>query len=112
MYALEWYTYEDAINLQEKNSKIIMVDVVRSHCQYCVRMDKNVFQNYEMSEWISERFIPVKINLDNSKMPFDAEVKMTPTFYFIDKNKKLKKVIQGSWNIEDFKDLTKKIKGK
>ncbi|QOY51781.1 thioredoxin family protein [Candidatus Sulfurimonas baltica] len=109
--AIEWHTYEDALKLQEKSSKVIMVDVIRTECQYCIKMDKNVFADEEMSRWLQERFIPVKINLDTEKMPLDVEVKMTPTFYFLDKNKKIVKTIPGSWNIEDFKDLTKNIRG-
>jgi len=109
--ALDWHSYEEAIKLQEKNSKIIMVDVVREHCQYCKKMDKNVFSDKEMSKWLQERFIAVKIDLDVDNMPIDVDVKMTPTFYFLNKNKKIVKVIPGSWNIKDFKDLTKKIRG-
>ncbi|QOY54867.1 DUF255 domain-containing protein [Candidatus Sulfurimonas marisnigri] len=109
--ALEWHTYKDALKLQEKSSKVIMIDVIRTECQYCIKMDKNVFYNEEMSQWLEERFIPVKINLDNEEMPLDVEVKMTPTFYFLDKNNNIVKTIPGSWNIEDFKDLTKNIKG-
>ena len=109
--ALEWHSYDEAVKLQKTNSKIIMIDVVRSHCQYCIRMDENVFQDTEMSKWLEERFIPVKINLDMDEMPLNLEVKMTPTFYFIGKSEKVIKMIPGSWNIEDFKDLTKKIKG-
>lgn len=110
--ALDWYSYEEALKIQEKSSKIIMIDAVRDHCQYCKKMDKNVFANKEMGEWLQKRFIPVKIDLDKDEMPLDVEVKMTPTFYFLDKNKKVVKIIPGSWNIQDFKDLTKKIKGK
>lgn len=109
--AMDWKSYNDALVLQEKNSKIIMLDVVRTHCQYCIKMDREVFRDKDMSKWVSERFIPVKINLDENEMPLDVEVGMTPTFYFLDKEKKLLKVIPGSWNMEDFKDLTKNIKG-
>jgi len=109
--ALEWHSYDEALELQKQNSKLIMIDVVRADCQYCIRMDKNVFKNKEMSKWLNERFIPVKINLDIDKMPLDVVVSMTPTFYFIDKNIKIIKIIHGSWNIEDFKDLTQNIKG-
>jgi len=111
LLALDWLEFEDAQDLQKENSKIIMIDIVRSHCQYCIKMDKNVFQNKDMSKWIEDRFIPVKINLDEDILPIDVEVRMTPTFYFIDKNQKVLKKIPGSWNIQDFKDLTKKIKG-
>lgn len=109
--ALEWHTYEDAIELQKKNSKIIMIDVMRTHCQYCIKMNEDVFNNKEMSEWLQERFIAVEINLDIDDMPLDVKVQMTPTFYFLDKNKKILKTIPGSWDIENFKELVKNIKG-
>ena len=109
--AMDWHTYEEAVKLQEKNSKIIMIDAVRTYCQYCKKISKEVFEDKEMTKWIQERFISVKLNLDFDDMPLDLEVKMTPTFYFIDKNQKIVKIIPGSWNIEDFKELTEKIKG-
>jgi len=112
LFALDWHTYEDAVKLQKKNSKIIMIDVVRTHCQYCTKMNKDVFKDKEISKWLKERFIPVKINLDIDDIPLDIKVKMTPTFYFLDTKQKIIKKIPGSWNIKDFKDLTKKIRGK
>ena len=48
--------------------------------------------------------------MDFDDIPLNLNPKMTPTFYFISKEEKILKVIPGSWNIEDFKDLTRKIK--
>lgn len=108
--AVEFHSYEDALKMQKKSKKIIMIDVVRSGCHYCEDMDRDVFKDKEMSKWLEERFIAVKINIDNEKLPFDLKVNFTPTFYFLDVDKKILKKIPGSWNIEDFKDLTKGIK--
>jgi len=110
LFAVEFYSYEDALKLQKKSNKIIMIDVVRSGCQYCEDMDREVFQNEAMSKWLDERFISVKLNLDNDKLPLDLQVHFTPTFFFVDTNGKIVKKIPGSWNIQDFKDLTKGIK--
>lgn len=109
-YAIEFHSYRDAIALQKKNHKVIMLDIVRTHCHYCIDMQKNVFDNPSMSKWLEERFIVVKINHDSDKLPLGIEVNFTPSFYFIDKNQKILKTIPGAWNIEDFKDLTRKIK--
>jgi len=111
LFALHWLSYAEALDMQQKNSKIIMIDVVRTHCKYCIKMDKDVFEDEKFSHWIEERFLPVKINLDKQQLPFEIEVKMTPSFYFFDSGKNLIKMIPGSWNISDFKDLTKNIKG-
>jgi thioredoxin-related protein len=110
IHAIEWLSYDEAKVLQKKNHKPIMLDVMRDTCHYCKKMDKEVFDNKEMAQWLQERFILVQINLDEDLMPIDEEVTFTPTFYFLDENGKILKKIPGSWNIQDFKDLTRKIK--
>ena len=109
LYGLEFHSYEDALKLQKKNNKIIMIDVVRTDCHYCEEMNENVFQDKEMSKWLQERFIPVQINLDDKKLPLGIQVHFTPSFFFVNSKQEIVKKIPGSWNIEDFKDLTKKI---
>ena len=110
LWSMNFYSYEEALEMQKKNKKIIMLDAMRSDCHYCIEMEKNVFDNPEMAVWIEERFIPVKVNLDFDKLPLGLEVYFTPTFFFIDENQKILKKVPGSWNIQDFKDLTKNIK--
>ena len=108
--AFEWLSYEKALEVQKKSHKPIMLDVMRDTCHYCLKMEKNVFQDPEMARWVEERFIPAQINLDNEKLPLDEQIMLTPTFFFLDENGNILKKIPGSWNIQDFKDLTKGIK--
>jgi len=110
LFSLEWETYESALVQQKGTNKIIMIDAVRTGCHFCEDMDKKVFDIKEMSEWIKQRFIPVKINLAEENLPLGLHVSVTPTFFFINKDSKVIKRIRGSWNIEDFKDLTGGIK--
>ncbi|ADN09047.1 thioredoxin family protein [Sulfurimonas autotrophica] len=110
LWGVEFHSYEEALKLQKKNNKIIMIDVMRSDCHYCIKMKKEVFDNPEMSAWIQKRFIPVELNLDFDELPLNLHVYFTPTFFFVDQNQKVIKKIPGSWNIQDFKDLTKNIK--
>ncbi|MCK9490988.1 MAG: thioredoxin domain-containing protein [Sulfurimonas sp.] len=108
--ALEFKSYEEAKVLQKDSKKLIMLEVMRSNCHYCSDMQRDVFDDEEMGKWINERFIPVKINLDSDSPPLGIKVSFTPSFFFIDINDNIKKKIPGSWNIEDFKSLTKDIK--
>jgi len=110
LWAIEWMSYSDALELQKKNGKIIMLDMVRSECHYCNEMELEVFENKEMIKWIDERFITVKINLDKDRIPRGIKVTFTPSFFFVDKNGSIVKKIPGAWNIVDFKDLTRGIK--
>ena len=109
LFSLEFHTYEDALKLQSENGKLIMIDVVRTDCHYCEDMDKNVFQNEEMADWLGSRFIAARINLDVDVLPLGIEVNFTPSFFFVNSKKEIIKKIPGSWGIEDFKDLTKNI---
>ncbi|MBN2816335.1 MAG: thioredoxin fold domain-containing protein [Campylobacterales bacterium] len=110
LLALQYHSYEDALKLQKQNAKIIMLDVVRTDCHYCSDMERDVLNQSEMSNYLQERFIPVKINLDTEKLPLGIKVHFTPTFFFIDAEQKIIKKIPGSWNAKDFKELTDTIK--
>ena len=108
--ATQWKSYDAGLLEQKSSHKPIMIDVVRTNCHYCIKMEKAVFEDKEMSAWLEKKFIPVKINLDNEKLPLGLTTSFTPTFYFVDENHNILKKIPGSWNIEDFKDLTRNIK--
>lgn len=108
--ALEWLSYEEALKHQAKSGKVIMIDVVRSECHFCNEMEADVFDDKEMMKYLSERFIPVKVNLDKDRMPLGITTNFTPSFFFINKYAEIVKKVPGAWSIEDFKDLTKGIK--
>ncbi|MFT5662192.1 MAG: thioredoxin-related protein [Sulfurimonas sp.] len=108
--AVEWIGYEEALRVQEKNNKIIMIDVIRTNCGYCSNMEMAVFEDLYMEDWLEERFILVKINLDKDYMPLGIKPVMTPSFYFINNKQDIIKKFIGAWNIEDFKSLTRNIK--
>lgn len=105
----DWKSYKDAISIQNKNNKPIMIEITSSHCGYCHKMDKAVFDNKDMRKWLEEKFILVKLDSRDDAIPNMLDYDVTPTFFFIKGNKIIKK-IAGSWNIEDFKSLTKDIK--
>lgn len=109
LFGLEFHSYSDALKLQKKSDKIIMIDVIRTDCHYCEEMNTNVFEDKEMSKWLEKRFIPVQINLDNERLPLGIKVNFTPSFFFINSKQQIVKKIPGSWDIDDFKDLTKHI---
>ncbi len=110
LYGAEFHSYEDSLKIQKQSHKIIILDVMRSDCHFCIKMQKEVFANKEMMQWLEDRFILCEINLDFDELPLGLKVHFTPTFFFVDENSKILKTIPGSWNIEDFKDLTRKIK--
>jgi thioredoxin-related protein len=109
LMAIEWKSWDAGIKQAKEENKIVMIDVVRTGCHYCDDMEKAVFDDAKMSAWIEKRFVPVKINISNEKLPLGLHASMTPSFYFISKEKKVLKKIPGSWNQEDFKSFLKSV---
>jgi thioredoxin-related protein len=110
LFGADFHSYEEALQLQKKNHKIIMIDVMRTDCHYCIKMNREVFDNETMRKWLEERFILAEVNLDLDEVPLGQKVHFTPTFFFVNEKGKIVKKIPGSWNIQDFKDLTENIK--
>ncbi len=61
---INWVTMNDAIKMQKKNPKKIMMDVYTTWCGPCKMLDKNTFQNPDVAAYVNEHFYAVK---------FDAE---------------------------------------
>ncbi len=60
----KWYTFAEAVELQKKNPKPIMVDVYTSWCGPCKMMSANTFGNPLISKYLNENFYPVKFNAE------------------------------------------------
>ncbi|MGB3949176.1 MAG: DUF255 domain-containing protein [Bacteroidia bacterium] len=61
---VKWYSFGEAIELQKKNPKMIMVDVYTTWCGPCKMMSAHTLNNPVIAKYLNEHFYPVK---------FDAE---------------------------------------
>lgn len=68
---VHWYTFSEAVALQKKNPRPIMVDIYTSWCGPCKMMSANTFGNAIISKYLNENYYPVK---------FNAETRDTVTF--------------------------------
>jgi len=68
---LQWYTIEEALEMNKNNDKMLFVDVYTEWCGWCKVMDKKTFTVKEVQDYIRDNFIPVK---------FDAEQKSAISF--------------------------------
>ncbi|MCF8374686.1 MAG: DUF255 domain-containing protein [Bacteroidales bacterium] len=63
---IKWYTFEEAVALQEQQPKTIMIDMYTDWCGWCKKMDAETFSHPAIAGYINQNFYPVK---------FDAERK-------------------------------------
>ncbi|MBN1598316.1 MAG: DUF255 domain-containing protein [Bacteroidales bacterium] len=61
---IRWYTWEEAVELNKKVPRKIMVDVYTDWCGYCKVMDRNTFGNAIIADYLNKTFYPVKFNAE------------------------------------------------
>lgn len=61
---INWVTLDEAIALQKKNPKKIMVDMYTKWCGPCKMLDRNTFKNKDVANYINENFYAVKFNAE------------------------------------------------
>ncbi|ALJ05170.1 thioredoxin [Pseudalgibacter alginicilyticus] len=59
---INWVTFNEAIELQKKAPKKIMMDVYTNWCGPCKMLDKNTFQNKDVADYVNEHYYAVKFN--------------------------------------------------
>ena len=59
---INWMSLEEAVAMQKKNPKKIMMDVYTNWCGPCKLLDKNTFQNKNVADYVNEHYYAVKFN--------------------------------------------------
>ncbi len=59
---INWVTLNQAMELQKKDPKKIMMDVYTNWCGPCKMLDKNTFQNTDVVKYVNDNYYAVKFN--------------------------------------------------
>lgn len=61
---VKWYTIEQALALNKKAPRKILIDVYTDWCEWCKVMDRKTYSNAEIAKYINETYYPVKFNAE------------------------------------------------
>jgi len=61
---IKWYTFEEAVALQEQHPKTIFIDMFTDWCGWCKKMDKETFNNPQIAAYMNANYYPVKFNAE------------------------------------------------
>lgn len=78
---IQWISWEEAVQLSQTDAKPkkIFVDVYTDWCGWCKKMDKNTFQDPEVSQYMQDNFYMVRMDAEG-KDPIEYQGK---TFKFV-----------------------------
>lgn len=68
---IQWMKFEEAIEANSKNPKMLIVDVYTDWCGWCKKMDKETFKDPKVIDYINANFYAVKLNAEDTKRTFD-----------------------------------------
>ena len=78
---INWVSFEEALELQKKEPKKIMMDVYTSWCGPCKMLDKNTFQNKDVAAYVNEHYYAVKFNAEgNEEVNFKGKKFSNPNY--------------------------------
>ena len=61
---VKWLTFEEAIQKSQKEKRPVFIDVYTDWCGWCKVMDKNTFNDPQVSKLLNEKFYAVKFNAE------------------------------------------------
>lgn len=61
---VKWYTFSEAVELNKKQPRKIMVDVYTDWCGWCKVMDEQTFQHADIAKILNEKYYAVKFNAE------------------------------------------------
>jgi|TARA_Y100000385_G_scaffold243724_1_gene261343 thioredoxin-related protein len=79
--SINWVTMDEALALQKKVPKAIMVDVYTTWCGPCKLLDKNTFTNKDLIAFVNTHFYAVKFNGEgNEVVNYNSQQLSNPSY--------------------------------
>ena len=78
---INWVSFEEAVALQKKNPKKILIDMYTNWCGPCKMLDRNTFQNKDVAAYINKHYYAVKFNAEgNEEVSFKGKTFSNPKY--------------------------------
>jgi thioredoxin-related protein len=61
---IQWLDWDTGMALAQRTGRPVLVDVYTDWCGWCKRMDRDVYANPEVREYLSSRFVTIKLDAE------------------------------------------------
>lgn len=65
--SIEWRTWEEVIELQQKEPRKVFIDIYTDWCGWCKKMDKATFQQPDIAKYVNENYYAIKFNAEQKE---------------------------------------------
>ncbi len=65
MKELKWYSFTDGLKIAQTEKKKVLIDVYTDWCEWCKKMDEEVYTNSSVKKYLASKFILVKLNAES-----------------------------------------------
>ena len=99
-----------ALEKAKVEKKAVFIDFYTTWCMPCKMMDESVFKDWDVSEYMAENVVSVKVNAEKGRgidLKSQFYVAAYPTFIFLNPNGVELARKEGSSSIADFKKMAK-----
>ena len=84
---IQWLSYEEGRLQGETENKKVFLVFNADWCRYCLKMEKETFQNPTVIAYINRNFVPVSVNSDKEQAIAEKyNVRGLPSTWFIAEN--------------------------
>lgn len=114
----QWISFEEAQISSQKDKKKILVNIYTNWCEFCKKLDENVYPDSLVRRNLSQYYHAVKLNAESDKMirvngetlsesEFAKKlgIRSYPTILFIDTDGELILQINGYMPASDFRNM-------
>jgi thioredoxin-related protein len=64
---LNWRSFNEGIAEAKKSNKKVLIDVYTDWCSWCKKMDSQVYGNKDIAEYLTNRYVVIKLNAESDK---------------------------------------------
>jgi thioredoxin-related protein len=86
--SINWVSMDEALALQQKAPKKILIDMYTSWCGPCKMLDRNTFTNKDLIAFVNEHYYAVKFNAEGNEIVNFKDQKFTNPNYNPEKAKR------------------------
>jgi thioredoxin-related protein len=85
--SIQWHAYEEGLVLGKLENKKLYIHFYADWCRYCKAMEKDTFQDADVTAYLNTNFIPIKVDFDRERQTAaQYDIRPLPDNWFLASN--------------------------